>query len=117
MTRSSKLLDVVPMSVIHQRLRDEAGLAISVASLRRYVRARFPERSARAELELWRPPSPPGAEAQVDYRYMGMWFDPSAGRGGGCGRCRWCCATPVPVRPPGDPDGPAGLGRVARVGV
>jgi len=47
--RIEKLLDVVPASVIHQRLRDEAGLEASVASLRRYVRANFPERSGRAE--------------------------------------------------------------------
>lgn len=57
--------------MIHQRLRDEEGLAVSMASLRRHVRARFPERSALAELEVWRPPSPPGAGAQVDYGYLG----------------------------------------------
>jgi hypothetical protein len=54
--RIGQLLPVVPVSVIHQRLQDEGGLAVSVASLRRYVRARFPERSALAELEVWRPP-------------------------------------------------------------
>jgi|GEM_PF-1482470 len=61
--RIGELLGVVPVSVIWQRLRDEAGLAASVASVRRYVRAQFPERSREAELEIWRPPSPPGAEA------------------------------------------------------
>jgi transposase len=78
--RIGELVGVVPVSVIWQRLRDEAGLQASVASVRRYVRAQFPERSREAELEIWRPPSPPGAEAQVDYGYLGTWFDPRAGR-------------------------------------
>ena len=78
--RIGELLGVVPVSVIHQRLRDEAGLTASVASVRRYVRARFPERAALAEVEVWRPPSPPGAEAQVDYGYLGTWLDPRSGR-------------------------------------
>jgi transposase len=78
--RIGELLGVVPVSVIWQRLRDEAGLEASVASVRRYVRARFPERSALAQLQMWRPPLPPGAEAQVDYGYLGTWLDPRAGR-------------------------------------
>ena len=75
-----RLLGVVPVSVIRQRLHDEAGLEASVASVRRYVRARFPEHARRAEVEMWRPPSPPGGEAQVGYGYLGSWFDPRAGR-------------------------------------
>ena len=78
--RIGELLDVVPVSVIWQRLRDEQGLEASVASVRRYVRARFPERAARAGLRLWRPPLPPGEEAQVDYGYLGLWPDPRTGR-------------------------------------
>src|SRR5216683_3718025 len=78
--RIGELLGVVPVSVIWQRLRDEAGLEASVASVRRYVRARFPEHARAAEVEVWRPPSPPGAEAQVDYGYLGTWLDPRSGR-------------------------------------
>jgi transposase len=78
--RIGQLLDVVPVSVIWQRLRDEQGLEASVASVRRYVRAHFPERAARAGLVLWRPPLPAGEEAQVDYGYLGLWPDPRAGR-------------------------------------
>src|SRR6266566_47957 len=48
--RIGQLLDVVPVSVIWQRLRDEQGLEASVASVRRYVRARFAERARQAEL-------------------------------------------------------------------
>ena len=40
--RIAALVGVVPVSVIHQRLADEAGLEASVASVRRYVRAHFP---------------------------------------------------------------------------
>jgi len=78
--RIGELLGVVPVSVIWQRLRDEAGLEASVASVRRYVRARFPEHARAAEVEVRRPPSPPGAEAQVDYGYLGTWLDPRSGR-------------------------------------
>lgn len=76
----ASLLGVVPVSVIHQRLADEAGLEASVASVRRYVRARFPEETRRGEVVVWRPPVDPGDEAQVDYGYMGTWVDPATGR-------------------------------------
>jgi transposase len=75
-----KLLGVVPASVMHQRLRDEAGLEASVASFRRYLRAHFPEQVRSGEVTLWRPPVDPGAEAQVDYGYLGTWQDPWSGR-------------------------------------
>jgi len=78
--RIGELLGVVPASVIWQRLRDEEGLTVSVASLRRYVRAQFPEHARAGEVEVWRPPLPPGAEAQVDYGYLGTWLDPRSGR-------------------------------------
>jgi hypothetical protein len=78
--RIGQLLGVVPVSVIHQRLADEAGLEASVASVRRYVRAHFPGDARLAGLEVWRPPAAPAEEAQVDYGYLGTWFDPRAGR-------------------------------------
>jgi hypothetical protein len=37
----AELLEDLPMSDIHRRLTDEAGLDASLASLRRYVRANF----------------------------------------------------------------------------
>src|SRR6204780_3213933 len=43
----------VRMSTIHQRLRDEHGLAASVASFRRYVAANVPEEARRAEVTVW----------------------------------------------------------------
>ena len=60
--RIAELLGVVPVSVIHQRLADEQGLEASVASVRRYVRAHFPDRRG-LEVRMHRPPSAPGAEA------------------------------------------------------
>jgi transposase len=75
-----QLVGVVPVSVIHQRLSDEAGLETSVASLRRYVRAHFSEEVRRGEVVIWRPPVDPGSEAQVDYGYLGTWVDPLTAR-------------------------------------
>jgi len=40
----------VRMSTLHQRLRDQHGLAVSVQSLRRYVTANVPEETRRADL-------------------------------------------------------------------
>ena len=74
------LVGVVPVSVIHQRLSDEAGLETSVASLRRYVRAHLSEKARREDVVVWRPEVAAGDEAQVDYGYMGIWLDPVSGR-------------------------------------
>jgi transposase len=78
--RIAGLPGVVPVSVIHQRLADEQGLEASVASVRRYVRAHFPDGPRPEQVRMARPPVPPGAEAQVDYGYLGLWPDPAAGR-------------------------------------
>jgi len=78
--RIAGLLGVVPVSVIWQRLRDEEGLEASVASVRRYVRAHFAAQARQGEAVMWRPPTPPGQEAQVDYGYLGLWLDPRTGR-------------------------------------
>src|SRR5215472_14015387 len=66
---------------IHQRLREERGLAVSVASLRRYVAANLPEETRRSQVKVLRPwPVQPGAEAQIDYGRLGRWADPVAGK-------------------------------------
>jgi hypothetical protein len=52
----------VPMATIHQRLRVEHGLAVSVASFRRYVAANLPEPARRAPARTLRPQP---AEARV----------------------------------------------------
>ena len=38
-----------PLATIHQRLRDEHGLTVSLASLRRYVRGELPEEAAQEQ--------------------------------------------------------------------
>lgn len=67
----------VTLSTIHQRLRDEHGLLVSLSSLRRYVAANLPEEAARALVTVLRDDPPPGEEAQVDYGLLGMWWDPA----------------------------------------
>jgi len=71
----------VTVATIHQRLRDEHGLAVSVASFRRYVAANLPEETRRSQVRVLRPwPAEPGGEAQVDYGRLGRWLDPVAGK-------------------------------------
>ena len=70
----------VRMSTIHQRLRDERGLAASVASFRRYVAANIPEEVRRQQVTVWNPrPAEAGEQAQIDYGMLGRWADPVSG--------------------------------------
>src|SRR5579859_5924422 len=58
----------VTVATIHQRLRDERGLAVSVASVRRYVAGNLPEEARRSQVTVLRlVPAEPGAEAQIAY--------------------------------------------------
>jgi transposase len=71
----------VRMSTIWQRLRDEHGLAASVASVRRYVAANIPEEARRAEVTVWNPrAAEAGEQAQIDYGMLGRWLDPATGK-------------------------------------
>ena len=71
----------VMVTTIHQRLRDEHGVAVSIASFRRYVAANVPEETRRSQVKVLRPwPAEPGAEAQIDYGRLGRWLDPAAGK-------------------------------------
>lgn len=70
----------VTRATIHQRLRDERGLTVSVASLKRWVIANLPEQAARARVTVLGDDPAPGAEAQIDYGYLGPWVDPVGGR-------------------------------------
>ena len=83
----------VTMATIHQRLRDERGLAVSVASLRRYVAANLPEEARRSQVRCcgWCGPSPGRKRRSTTGSWAGGWT-----RGPGAGtwsmRSRWCCA-------------------------
>ena len=71
----------VRMSTVHQRLRDEHGLAASVASFRRYVAANIPEEARRSQVTVWSPrPAEAGEQAQIDYGMLGRWLDPVSGK-------------------------------------
>jgi transposase len=71
----------VTMATIHQRLADERGLAVPVASLRRYAAANLPEEARRSQVTVLRlVPAEAGQEAQVDYGQLGRWTDPRTGR-------------------------------------
>jgi transposase len=71
----------VRMSTIWQRLRDEHGLAASVASLRRYVAANIPEEARRSQVTVWSPrQAEAGEQAQIDYGMLGRWLDPATGK-------------------------------------
>jgi transposase len=71
----------VTVTTVHQRLRDERGLAVSIAGFRRYVAANVPEETRRSQVKVLRPwPAEPGAEAQIDYGRLGRWLDPAAGK-------------------------------------
>jgi transposase len=71
----------VTVTTVHQRLRDEQGLAVSVSSFRRYVDANVPEETRRSRVKVLRPyPVEPGSEAQIDYGRLGRWLDPVSGK-------------------------------------
>lgn len=68
------------VATIHQRLRDEAGLAVGITAFRTYMAAAFPDEAARDKVTVLRPEVPPGEEAQIDYGFLGHWSDPVANR-------------------------------------
>ncbi|ACU72764.1 Integrase catalytic region [Catenulispora acidiphila DSM 44928] len=74
------LLGTVNMSTIHQRLRDERGLTVSVATFRRWVHATMPEQADRAKVTVLRDEVEPGSEAQIDYGFLGQWTNPRSGK-------------------------------------
>jgi transposase len=78
---TAQLQASVRMPAIHQRLRDERGLAVSVQSFRRYVAANVPEETRRAQVRVWNPrPAEAGEQAQIDYGQLGRWLDPVTGK-------------------------------------
>jgi transposase len=78
---SEQLKAGVTVTTVHQRLRDERGLAVSISSFRRFVTANLPEEARRSQVKVLRPyPAEPGAEAQIDYGRLGRWLDPVTGK-------------------------------------
>ena len=92
----------VTQATVWQRLRDERGLAVSIASFRRYVAANLPEEARRSQVRVLDPyPAAPGEVAQIDYGKLGRWLDPVTGEI----RTIWafvmvlCCSRHMFVRP------------------
>ena len=66
---TAQLKTGVRMSTIHQRLRDEHGLAVSVQSFRRYVAANVPEEIRRTQVVVWNPrPAEAGEHSTIPPR-------------------------------------------------
>lgn len=78
--RIEAMLETNTPTTVHQRLRDEHDLVAGISSFRRYVWLEFGDRPSPAQVTVWRPPVEPGSEAQIDYGYLGSWFDPIAER-------------------------------------
>ncbi|MGH3281931.1 MAG: DDE-type integrase/transposase/recombinase [Trebonia sp.] len=74
--RIEDMLKTNTVTVVHQRLRDEEGLSVGITSFRRYCWSEFPDEGLRAKVTAARPDVKPGDEAQIDYGYLGMFFDP-----------------------------------------
>lgn len=70
----------VTQATIHQRLRDEHGLAASYASLKRYVAANMPAETRRDQVVVLRGEVEPGSEAQIDYGQLGWFVEPRTGQ-------------------------------------
>lgn len=78
--RIKTMLATNTVATVHQRMRDEHGLAVGITAFRAYVAAEFPDESLRSKVRVLRPEGVVGDEAQIDYGYLGSWFDPVAGR-------------------------------------
>lgn len=74
--RIEAMLKTNTVTTVHQRLRDEHGLAASITSLRRYVWLEFPDHVDENDVTVLRPAVEAGSEAQIDYGFLGPWFDP-----------------------------------------
>jgi hypothetical protein len=70
----------VTKATIHQRLRDEHGVAGSLASFKRYITANLAEDAARDKVTVLRADPEPDLEGQIDYGLLGSWMDPRTGR-------------------------------------
>jgi len=75
-----EMLKANTVTTVHQRLRDEHGLAVGISSFRRYCWEVFPCEVRRESVTVPRPEVEPGSEAQIDYGYLGTFLDPRIGK-------------------------------------
>ncbi|MGW6790818.1 IS21 family transposase [Streptomyces chartreusis] len=74
------LLETTTVTTIHQRLRDEGKLKVSLSTFRRWVHENLPEEAARSKVTVLRENVEPGSEAQIDYGFLGQWINPATGK-------------------------------------
>ena len=74
--RIAEMLKTNTATTVHQRLRDEHGLDVGHLELPALRLAGVPRRGAGEQGDRARPDVPAGEEAQIDYGYLGRWFDP-----------------------------------------
>jgi len=67
-------------ATIWQRLRDEEGVMVSLASFYRYLSCFLFDVWKKPRITVRRSDPPPGEEAQLDFGYLGMWQDPKTGK-------------------------------------
>ena len=74
--RIELMLKTNRVTTVHQRLRDEHQLGVSLTSFRRYVWAEFADHVDPDDVTVLRPAVAAGSEAQIDYGYLGTWTNP-----------------------------------------
>jgi len=67
-------------ATIWQRLRDEEGVKVSLASFYRYLSCFLADVWKKPCITVRRSDPPPGEEAQIDFGYLGMWQEPKTGK-------------------------------------
>jgi hypothetical protein len=88
--RIADMLKTNKPTTVHQRLRDEHGLAVGISSFRRYVWLEFPDRALEKKVTALRPTFRPARRLRST---TGIWAGgstPSLGTGGGYGASSWC---------------------------
>lgn len=82
--RISEWLGVVNIATIHQRLRDDHGMAASESSLRRFIWANLDTEVARDAVRVLRAPRRPATRPRST---MACWAGGSTRRASGCAGC------------------------------
>ena len=81
-----EMLKTNTVATVFQRLRDEAGLATSATSFRRYVWSQFPDQIDESKVTVLRPMSPRARKARLTTAFSVRGWTRSRSRSGGCGR-------------------------------
>ncbi|MEW2121489.1 DDE-type integrase/transposase/recombinase [Streptomyces sp. NPDC005474] len=61
-------------------MREEGKLKVSLSTFRRWATENLPDEAARSKVTVLRDDVEPGSEAQIDYGFLGQWFNPTTGK-------------------------------------